>query len=92
MAPVSSNLNALDEIKHRLEEQFPGWQVWYVPGHDRTVMWCARPWPLINTLTPEFLAAEIRQAHTEAAAEWPALASIPDYAVGAPGVRQPEGR
>ncbi len=81
-----AGLTALDKIKHELEEQFPGWHIWYVPHSDRSVAWCAQPWPLINADSPEHLAAEIRSAHEEAAAEWPALASAGDYAVNAPGI------
>jgi hypothetical protein len=44
-----------------------------------------QPRPLINSGSPEHLAAEIRNAPEEAAAGWPALASIEDYAVTAPG-------
>jgi len=83
-----ADLHALDRIKVELQEQFPGWHVWYVPhcGTDRHVTWCAQPWPLINSSSPEHLAAEIRSAHEEAAAEWPVLASIEDYGVTAPGI------
>jgi hypothetical protein len=59
---VSGRLNALDLIKRQLEERFPGWQVWYVPHLDRTVTWCARPWPLLNEDSPEHLAEAIGQA------------------------------
>jgi hypothetical protein len=69
-----SYLQELDRIKADLAERFPGWQIWFVPHSDRTVVWCARPWPLINAQSPEFLVSEIRKAHEEAAAEWPALA------------------
>jgi len=83
-------LNGLDAMKYDLERQFPGWRIWYVPRTDRTVTWCAQPWPLINCQSPEHLAAEITQAHTEAAADWPALASLADYGPGAPGVPRAE--
>ena len=81
---------ALDRIKRDLEEQFPGWHIWFVPRSAGGVAWCAQPWPLINTRSTEHLAAEITQAHTEAAADWPALAGIEDYARGAPGIQRPE--
>ena len=58
----------------------------------RRTVWCAQPWPLINSGSPEHLAAEIAQAHTEAAADWPALANRTDYAVSAPGIPQAESR
>lgn len=85
-----ADLTALDKIKHELEEQFPGWHIWYVPHVNGPTTWCAQPWPLINSSSPEHLAAEIAQAHTEAAADWPALANRTDYAVSAPGIPQAE--
>ena len=70
-----ADLSALDKIKQQLEEQFPGWHIWYVPHVNGPTVWCAQPWPLINSGSPEHLAAEIAQAHTEAATKWPALAN-----------------
>ncbi len=87
-----SFLHGLDKIKHELEAQFPGWHIWYVPRLDRSVTWCAQPWPLINSQSPGHLAAEITEAHTAAAADWPALANRADYAVIAPGIPQAECR
>jgi hypothetical protein len=58
-----SYLDERDERKRQLEEQHPGWQVWYVPHHgQRVTKWCARPWPLLNADTPEALSAAIEQA------------------------------
>ena len=85
-----ADLSALDRIKAELQEQFPGWHIWYVPRINAPTTWCAQPWPLINSSSPEHLAAEIVQAHTEAAADWPALANRTDYAVSAPGIPQAE--
>lgn len=59
---MSGRLGALDELKRDLEERFPGWQVWFVPHLDRSVTWCARPWPLLNEDSPEHLAEAIGQA------------------------------
>ncbi len=81
-----TDLAGRDKIKRELEEQFPGWHIWYVPRVNAPTTWCAHPWPLINAQSPEHLAAEIRQAHEGAAADWPALASIEEYAVTAPGI------
>jgi len=80
------DLTALDRIKAELAEKFPGYQIWYVPNLYGPVTWCARPWPLLNAHSPEFLVSEIRKAHEEAAAEWPALASLDDYGRAAPGI------
>jgi hypothetical protein len=57
-----SYLTELDRIKDELAGRFPGWQIWYVPHHDRTVMWCGRPLPLLNEYSPEDLSAAIEQA------------------------------
>jgi hypothetical protein len=85
-------LNELDKIRHELQQQFPGWQIWYVPSLDKSVTWCARPWPILNCGSVEHLKADIRQAHEEAASGWPALASLDDYAIHAPGIPQAESR
>jgi hypothetical protein len=85
-------LIGLDRIKADLERRFPGWHIWYVPHVGGSVTWCAQPWPLINSGSPEQLAAEIIQAHEESAGEWPALANRPDYAASAPGVPQARGQ
>lgn len=57
-----SFLTELDERKQRLQEEHPGWQVWYVPNANRTVTWCARREPLLNACSPEELAEAIVQA------------------------------
>jgi hypothetical protein len=67
---MQSYLNQLDSTKADLQQQFPGWHIWYVPGMNRTVTWCAQPWPLLNTGSPEHLAAAITEAHEVAAAAW----------------------
>lgn len=87
---MHSYLHALDKTKADLQKQFSGWHIWYVPGMNRTVTWCAQPYPLLNTDSPEHLAAAISEAHEVAACEWPALANRVDYAVTAPAVNQPD--
>jgi hypothetical protein len=54
-----SVLTELDKIKLELEERHPGWQIWYSPRTDRTVVWCARPNPLLNEASPEDLSETI---------------------------------
>lgn len=67
-----SYLTELDQIKHELEERFPGWAIWFVPHAGlKGATWCARPRPLLNAPSPERLAFDICAAH---AAGWPALA------------------
>jgi hypothetical protein len=70
---------ARDEIKAQLQAEFPGWQIWYVPGMNRTTTWCARPNPLLHAHSPEHLREYITQAHTDAAEDHPALAGLGDY-------------
>ncbi len=81
-----ADVHALDRMKAELQEQFPGWNIWFVPHTTGHVVWCAQPWPLINSTSAAHLAAEIIQARTEAFAEWPALASVDDYGRAAPGI------
>jgi len=57
-----SILTDLDKTKAELAARFPGWQIWYSPRTDRTVVWCARPNPLLNEASPEELSEAIEQA------------------------------
>ena len=53
---MPSYLTVLDERKRELEQDNPGWQIWYVPhSAGRSVTWCARPLPLLNADSPEEL-------------------------------------
>ena len=61
---MSGHLGEADRLKRQLEERYPGWQVWFVPHLDRSVTWCARPWPLLNEDSPEHLAEAIEQSGT----------------------------
>jgi hypothetical protein len=62
---MASFLTELDERKQELERGYPGWQIWYVPHTNRTVMWCARPRPLLNADSAEQLQQLIEQADGE---------------------------
>lgn len=73
-----SRLDELDRIAAELRQRNPGWQIWFVPKLGKDATWCARPWPLINSTSPEQLEADIAQAHAEAAEIWPALAPHPE--------------
>jgi len=53
------------ERRRELERQFPGWEIWYVPREPDGATWCARPQLLINTESPEDLAATLRAAHDQ---------------------------
>jgi len=69
-------LTELDKRRHELERDNPDWQIWYVPHTNRTVTWCARPWPLLNTDSPEQLQKLIDQAHDEPDSPAPDLGNV----------------
>lgn len=69
----------LDEQLAALQQQFPDWQIWYVPlSLRRGVIWCANPWAKVdnrrNVLhadSADRLAAEITNYQAEHPAEFP---------------------
>ena len=72
-----------------LAARFPGWQFWAVP-HGRpttSVVWCARPLPLINAGSPEELAERVTLAHAVPPCGSPALASLRSYKARAARLR-----
>jgi len=73
-----------------LERRYPGWQFWTVPHGNPTthVVWCARPWPLINADSPGELAGAVRAAHSQVPDGSPALASLRSYAARAKRLRE----
>lgn len=85
-----SSLTDADRTKAELKKRFPGWNIWYVPQYGDHVAWCAQPFPLTNSDSPEHLAEEILHAHEAAAGEWFALASRADYAFHSPDAKAPE--
>lgn len=75
-----SGLADMDKIKAGLQQRFPGWQIWCVPpGMHKGGTWCAQPWPVINTGSPEELAAAIEAAHENPVLGSPSLASPGEY-------------
>ena len=69
-----------DEVKRRLEQEWPGWSVWYVPrALGGGAVWSARPLPLLNADSPEELVAKIRTAHAEPGDQTQAIASLRSY-------------
>lgn len=67
---MPSYLTVLDERKRELEQDNPGWQIWYVPhSAGRSVTWCARPLPLLNADGPEELQKLIDQGRDAPADE-----------------------
>jgi len=63
---MASYLQQLDATKADLMVRYPGWQVWYVPNSTHPgATWCARPHPLLNEASPEYLAQAIEQSDRE---------------------------
>jgi hypothetical protein len=63
---MPSYLTMLDERKYELEQDNPGWQIWYVPhAVDKSATWCARRHPLLNADSPEQLQKLIDQVRDE---------------------------
>jgi hypothetical protein len=63
-----SLLEELDQIRRELQNEYPGWQIWYVFHHDGPATWHARPKPWLNAPSPDDLRKLISQAnpHTDA--------------------------
>jgi hypothetical protein len=61
-----------DEQLAALQEQFPGWEIWYVPRAVQPgLTWCANPWAkkddrrnVLHAGTPAHLAEYIAEAET----------------------------
>ena len=62
---TDGNFRALDRARDSLKAQYPGWNIWWVPGQGRSTTWCAQPLPLINQHSPEDLAEAIERAMKE---------------------------
>ena len=60
--PMGSHLDTLDELKRRLSERYPRWQIWFVPRTGRPAVWCARPLPRLEAESAEELGEAIAQA------------------------------
>lgn len=62
---TTGGFRTLDRIRADLSARYPEWRVWYVPGQGRSIIWCARPHPLLNEDSPEDLTAAIERAVKE---------------------------
>lgn len=69
------DLSGFDQCQASMQEAYPGWRVWYIPGPGM-IWWYAHPWPLIRATGVMGLGNDIDQAHAEAAERWPALRVI----------------
>ena len=69
---------SLDEQRAALQQEFPDWEIWYVPLALGGTTWCANPWAKVdnrrNVLhadTADRLAVEITNYQAEHPAEFP---------------------
>jgi hypothetical protein len=59
-----SLLEELDRMRRELQNDYPGWQIWYVFHHDGSATWHARPNPWLNAPSPDDLRKLISQANS----------------------------
>lgn len=59
------DLHYLDREKLRLENEHPGWRIWYVPTAGRGTAWCAQPLPNLSEYSTDDLSRAIREAEAE---------------------------
>jgi hypothetical protein len=57
-----SLLEELDQMRRELQNDHPGWQIWYVFHHDGSATWHARPKPWLNAPSPDDLRKLISEA------------------------------
>jgi hypothetical protein len=59
-------MNQFEAIVAKLEADWPGWQVWYVPRAVGGTIWCARRWDdeshVLNAGSPDELADMLEEA------------------------------
>jgi len=54
-------LEELDRMRRELQDDYPGWQIWYVFHHDGSATWHGRPNPWLNAPSPDDLRKLISQ-------------------------------
>lgn len=57
---VMSLLAELDQTQAELQNEFPGWRIWYV-YHPGGITWAAQHEPVLNTRSVDDLRAAIRK-------------------------------
>ena len=60
-----SLLEGLDRMRRELQDDYPGWQIWYVFHRDGSATWHGRPNPLLSASSPDDLRKLISQANTQ---------------------------
>jgi hypothetical protein len=61
---MALNFSDLDTERDRLQNEHPGWKVWYVPGTGG-ITWCAQPTPTLNEASTDDLEKAIHETETE---------------------------
>jgi hypothetical protein len=61
---MALNFSDLDTERDRLQNEHPGWKVWYVP-HQNGVTWCAQPTPTLNEASTDDLEKAIHETETD---------------------------
>lgn len=60
-----SLLGELDRMQRELQDDYPGWQIWYVFNRDGSATWHARPKPWLSAPSPDDLRKLISQVHPQ---------------------------
>ena len=71
-----SLLEELDRMRRQLQDDYPGWQIWYVFHRDGSATWHARPNPRLNAPSPGELRKLIDQVHSQTDGDASAGASL----------------
>lgn len=61
---MALNFSDLDTERDRLQNEHPGWRVWYVPGTGG-ITWCAQPTPTLNETSTDDLEMAIHETETD---------------------------
>jgi hypothetical protein len=62
-------LEELDRMLRGLQNEYPGWQIWYVFHRDGSATWHARPNPWLNAPSPDDLRLLIGKARPAVSVE-----------------------
>ena len=60
-----SLLEDLDRMRRELQDDYPGWQIWYVFHRDGSATWHGRPNPWLSGPSPDHLRKLISQANPQ---------------------------
>jgi hypothetical protein len=60
-------LEKLDRMRRELQDEYPGWRIWYVFHHDGSATWHGRPNPWLNAPSADDLRMLISRANRQTA-------------------------